>query len=241
MTESLPSTSFTADQSGQVLYISPQWYAYTGMAPGADITAAWPQLIHPDDLPAVAEQYGAALAGGGPWRYEFRLHGADGQYRWFASQGVPEPLADAEAAGRPRQWFGSNLDVDDLKRAQQQLEEKDQLLTSILSSLPASVVTFEGEGLRYGFFNDTFQRRVQGRAMLGRPAGEVFPEAEAQGFLASLRGVLRTGEPYRGRRYPPRPATRARGSRGTCTWTWPTCPCATASSRPTPSSASPLT
>jgi len=202
VTESLPSTSFTADQSGQVLYLSPQWYAYTGMAPGADITAAWPQLIHPDDLPAIAQEFGAALAEGRPWGYEFRLRGADGHYRWFASQGVPEPLAAAEAAGRPRQWFGSNLDIDDLKRAQQQLEEQDQLLTSILSSLPASVVTFEGEDLRFGFFNEAYQHLAQGRLVLGRPAVEVFPEVADQVFLASLRGVLRTGEPYQGQEVP---------------------------------------
>ena len=202
VTESLPSTSFTVDQAGQILYISPQWYAYTGMEPGADVTEAWPQLIHPDDLPAIAQEFGAALAGGGPWRYEFRLRGADGPYRWFASQGVPEPLADAEAAGRPRQWFGSNLDIDDLKRTQQQLEEKDQLLNSILSSLPASVFTFEGEDLRFGFFNESYQGLVQGRAVLGRPVAEVFPEAEEQVFLALFHQVLHTGEPYHGQEMP---------------------------------------
>ena len=202
VTESLPSTSFTSDQSGQVLYISPQWYAYTGMVPGDDVTAAWAQFIHPDDLPTVVEKFGVALAEGRSWNYEFRLRGADGQYRWFASQGVPEPVAAAEAAGRLRQWFGSNLDIDDLKRAQQQLEEKDQLLTSILSSLPASVVTIEGEDLRYSFFNEPFQHLTQGRPALGLTAGEVFPEAEEQGFLDVLRGVLRTGEPYQAQEVP---------------------------------------
>ncbi|WP_051718743.1 PAS domain-containing protein [Hymenobacter sp. IS2118] len=196
VTESLPSTTFTTDAAGQVLYISPQWHAYTGMAPGTPINEVWPTLIHPDDLPAIAREFGAALAEGRPWGYEFRLRGADGHYRWFASQGVPEPLAAAEAAGRSRQWFGSNLDIHALKQAQQQLEEKDQLLTSILSSIPASVATFKGEDLRFGFFNDMFQRSGQGRAVLGRPAGEVFPEAEAQGFLPLLREVLHTGEPF---------------------------------------------
>ncbi len=202
LTESLPSTTFTVDQAGGISYISAQWYAYTGMVPGADVNEAWPQLIHPDDLPAIAQEFGAALAEGRPWGYEFRLRGANGQYRWFASQGLPEPLAEAEAAGRPRQWFGSNLDIDDLKRAQRQLEEKDQLLTSILSSLPASVVTFEGEDLRISFFNEPFQRRVQGRAVLGRPAGDVLPETEEQGFLALVREVLRTGEPYQAQEVP---------------------------------------
>ena len=202
ITESLPSTSFTVDVTGQVRYISPQWYAYTGMAPGTDINEVWPTLIHPDDLPAIAGEFGAALAEGRPWRYEFRLRGAAGQYRWFASQGVPEPLEEAEEAGRPRQWFGANLDIDELKKIQQQLEEKDELLTSILSSIPASVATFEGEDLRLGFFNEAYQHLAQGRAVLGLLADEIFPETEEQGFLASMRRMLRTGEPYQGQEVP---------------------------------------
>ena len=202
VTESLPSTSFTADQSGHVLYISPQWYAYTGMAPGAPIGEVWPRLIHPDDLPAVAREYGAALAEGRPWGYEFRLRGADGQYRWFASQGVPEPLAEAEAAGRLRQWFGSNLDIHDLKQAQQAQQMQEQLLSSILTALPADVVTFEGEALRYTFFNEALQRRVAGRAVLGGTLDELFPEAAAQGYPDLLRQVLRTAAPYRAHEAP---------------------------------------
>lgn len=197
VTDSLPSTSFTVNQTGQVLHISPQWYAHTGMAPGTDINEAWPRLIHPDDLPAIAHEFGAALAEGRPWRYEFRLRGADGAYRLFASQGVPEPLAEAEAAGRPRQWFGANLDIDDLKHAQHAQQQQEQLLATILSALPASVATFAGEELCYTFFNDIFQQLVHGRAALGRPLGELFPEAEEQGFLNLLRGVLRTAEPFR--------------------------------------------
>ncbi|NVO32721.1 PAS domain-containing protein [Hymenobacter lapidiphilus] len=202
VTESLPNTIFTADAAGQVLYISPQWYAYTGMALGTPVSEAWPDFIYPADLPAISKEFNAALAEGRPWSYEFRLRGADGHYRWFASQGVPEPLAEAEAAGRLRQWFGSNFDVDDLKRVQQRFEEQDQLLTNILSSLPAGVVTFEGEDLRFGFFNEAYQQLAEGRVVLGRPAVEVFPEVAEQGFLASLREVLRTGEPYRGQEVP---------------------------------------
>lgn len=197
VTESLPSTTFIVDQSGQTLYISPQWYAYTGLAPRLPLQDAWPALLHPDDRSAITQERSAALAEGRGWRYEFRLRGADGRYRWFASQGMPEPVADAQAAGRPRQWFGSVLDIDVLKQAQQQLAQQEQQLTNILSALPAGVVTLEGEDLRYSFFNDTFQRRVQGRAILGRTVAELFPEAGEQGFLATLRQVLRTGEAHR--------------------------------------------
>ncbi|MEJ7665232.1 MAG: PAS domain-containing protein [Hymenobacter sp.] len=212
MTESLPSTSFTVDQAGQVLYISPQWYAYTGMEPGADVTAAWPQLIHPDDLPAVAEQHGAALAERRP--LGLRVSPARGRR---AVPLVCQP-GRARAAGRGRSRRPAPPVVR-LQPRHRRLEagpaaarRKDQLLTSILSSLPASVVTFEGEDLRFGFFNATYQRRVQGRAVLGRPAGRSFPKPKRRASWTSLREVLRTGEPYQAQEVPaydPRPAHRA--------------------------------
>ncbi|MGY2134490.1 PAS domain-containing protein [Hymenobacter sp. HD11105] len=202
VTESLPSTTFTTDARGQVLYLSPQWYAYTGMAPGAPVTEAWPTFIHPDDLPVIAREYGAALAEGRPWSYEFRLRGADGQYRWFASQGVPEPLADAEAAGRPRLWYGANLDVHDLLQARRALEQQEQRMSEILGQAPAMIATFEGPDHRFAFTNPGYDALVGHRARLGVPLTECFPEAAHQGFISLLDGIYRTGEAYVGRETP---------------------------------------
>ncbi len=202
VTESLPSTTFTVDATGQVLYVSPQWYAYTGMAPEASIGEVWPQLIHPDDLPAVAREYGAALTEGRAWRYEFRLLGADDQYRWFASQGVPEPLAEATAAGWSRQWFGSNLNIDDLKQAQHALEQQELRQREILTQSPALIATLTGPQHRFSFTNPGYDALVGQRAELGRPVAECLPEVVAQGFIDLLDGVYRTGQPYEVRETP---------------------------------------
>ncbi len=197
-TASLPSTTFTADATGRVLSISPQWYAYTGMAPGTNISEAWPALMHPADLTAVAREYAAALADGRPWSYEFRLRGADGHYRWFASQGVPEPLAEAEAAGRPRQWFGANLDIHELRQAQRRLERQDQRLQEILRQAPAMIATLDGPEHRFAFTNAGYDALVGHRARPGASVAECLPEVVAQGFIGLLDGVYRSGEPYMG-------------------------------------------
>ena len=202
VTDNLPSTSFTVTQSGEVLYISPQWYAYTGMALDAPINKVWPTLIHPDDLPAIAHEFGAALAEGRPWRYEFRLRGADGQYRWFASQGVPEPLAEAEAAGRPRQWFGSNLDIDDLQQAQHTLEQQDRRLRELLLQSPAMIAALTGPEHRFVFTNPGYDALVGHRAVPGRSVVECLPEVVGQGFIDLLDQVYRTGEPHLGHETP---------------------------------------
>jgi two-component system, sensor histidine kinase len=202
ITQSLPSTSFTVDATGEIVYISPQWYAYTGMAADVPVNEAWPRFIHPEDLPSITHEYSAALAGGRAWRYEFRLRGASGQYRWFTSQGMPEPLEVAIAAGRPRQWFGSNLDIDDLKQAQQAQQRQQKLLRDILQQSPAMIATLEGPQHRFTFANPGYHSLVKGRIQLGQSVAECLPEVVPQGFIELLDDVYRTGESFIGRETP---------------------------------------
>ena len=196
VTESLPSITFISDQAGQVLYLSPQWYAYTGTGPADDLAEAWAACLHPDDGARVANEYAAALATGTPWHYELRLRRHDGEYRWFISQGVPEPLADA--VGRARQWFGSDLDIHELHEARHRLELKDQQLSQILAQAPAFIATFEGADHRYSFFNAGYYELMSPRPQLGQPVAEVQPEVARQGFLKLLDRVYRTGAPFVG-------------------------------------------
>ena len=202
VTESLPSITFISDQYGQVLYLSPQWYSYTGTAVADDLSETWRACLHPDDHARVARMYAAALAAGTPWRYELRLRRRDGQYRWFVSQGVPEPLADAEAAGRLRQWFGSDLDIHELHEARQHLEAKDQQLSQILRQAPALIATLEGPEHRYSFTNPSYDALVGHRARLGGTVAECLPELQAQGLTARLDDVYQTGQPFMGTEVP---------------------------------------
>ena len=196
--ESLPTITYISDQEGQVLYISPQWYAFTGTALTDDLSYSWTACLHPDDSLRVASLYAAALAAGSPWRYELRLRRHDGEYRWFVSQGVPEPLAEAQAAGRARQWFGSNLDMHELHDARHRLEAKDQQLSQILSQSPALIATLEGPEHRFAFTNPGYDALVEHRAQLGLTAAECLPEMVEQGFISLLDTVYHTGETFAG-------------------------------------------
>ncbi|GAA4367240.1 hypothetical protein GCM10023185_38950 [Hymenobacter saemangeumensis] len=196
MTESLPNHTFIIDQTGSLLYLSPQWYAFTGLTPADDVVGRWPELVHPDDRPHVQAQYNAALAAGLPWRYELRMRRHDGQYCWFVSVGIPEPEADAQASGRLRQWFASNLDVQAFKETQLQLEQKDQQLSQILGLMPVSVATLVGPDHRFSYFNARYNELAGQRACLGQPLAACLPELVSQGFVALLDNVYRTGQTY---------------------------------------------
>ncbi|QKG57117.1 PAS domain-containing protein [Hymenobacter sp. BRD128] len=82
--------------------------------------------------------------------------------------------------------------------------EPPHLLHLILEQLPAAVAAFVGPGHRFAFFNDGYQVLASGRARLGHPVADLFPELVAQGFTAILDEIYATGQPYWGERQPAR-------------------------------------
>jgi len=75
-----------------------------------------------------------------------RIRGGDGEYRWFLTQGVP--LRDE--SGRIVRWYGTNVDIDERKRAESLLEGEKHLLEMIATGvalkeiLTALCLTMEG-------------------------------------------------------------------------------------------------
>jgi diguanylate cyclase (GGDEF)-like protein/PAS domain S-box-containing protein len=76
--------------------VSPSIEAITGLSPEALLGAdgrRYHSIVHPDDLPAVAELFRHALARREPYAIEYRLIHADGSTRWVQGhgQGVYDP------------------------------------------------------------------------------------------------------------------------------------------------------
>ena len=138
MTEALPVITFINDPAGRALYVSPQWYTFTGYDPATtSVDDTWSDLLHPDDLPVIQPIYQAALAGGHSWSYEFRLRRHDGQYRWQLSRGVPE----FDAAGRVVCWYGTNTDIHEERELRELLQTQNAELIRTNASLDNFVYT----------------------------------------------------------------------------------------------------
>lgn len=120
MAEALPLKIFTTRPDGVVDYFNRQWRDYAGS--GLDRLRDWgtADFIHPDDAGRNAHGWRHALATGTPFQMEIRLRGADGTHRWHRVQVHPRH----DAHGRISMWLGSSIDIDDLKRS----EEEKQLL-----------------------------------------------------------------------------------------------------------------
>src|SRR5207253_10558806 len=58
-----------------------------------------------------------------PFRMEYRLRRADGEYRWVDESGIPRYTTGGEFAG----YIGCNIDITDRKRAEEEHEKLRQL------------------------------------------------------------------------------------------------------------------
>ncbi|HEY2139654.1 MAG TPA: PAS domain S-box protein, partial [Chthoniobacterales bacterium] len=92
----------------------------------------WQAIVHPEDAPASVERWETALKKGEVFDAEYRLRGADGEYRWFIGRNVP--LRDGE--GRVTSWFGTATDIQDRKHAVAALRESDERFHLLVEGTP---------------------------------------------------------------------------------------------------------
>ena len=124
--ETLPGFVWVAAPDGALEWVSPRWYAYSGAPPGAALGWSWRDWAHPDDLGRVAERWReAVLSHAREHEDEFRLRGADGEYRWF----LVRVASVRGEGGRLERWVGTCIDVDGRRIA----EERRDLLVNELN------------------------------------------------------------------------------------------------------------
>ena len=82
------------------------------------------QAFHPDDVDRVREERRIGLLEGLPFELEMRALFRDGQYRWQLIQ--YNPLKDEQ--GRMVRWYATATDIDDRKRAEEQLRNENLVL-----------------------------------------------------------------------------------------------------------------
>ena len=131
--ETLRQQIWTAWPDGQLDYVNRYVLDYFGRTEAEMVGEGWADVVHPDDLPDVAERWAHALATGETYEVEFRLLRAEDQtYRWHI--GRADALRDA--AGRIERWFGANTDIHERKSTAELLEAREAELHTLANSIP---------------------------------------------------------------------------------------------------------
>ena len=95
---------------------------------GIDVGAEWDShvaLLHPDDHEESRRVWSTCLRTGCAGEVSFRVRNAKGGYRWFVSR--VEPLRASD--GTLLYWFGVNLDIEERKRAEEELRRSKAYLS----------------------------------------------------------------------------------------------------------------
>jgi PAS domain S-box-containing protein len=132
MADAVPQIIWITDAEGRAEFWNRQWFAYTG-APDAptDAGRVAAQFLHPDDQAVTMDAFQAAQRSGGPFLVEHRIRSATGEYRWFLVRG--EPQRDPQS-GRILRWFGASIDIDDRRRTEAALREREERLRLIVEN-----------------------------------------------------------------------------------------------------------
>ena len=137
----IPAHTWYAAPSGGLTFVNKRTADYLGLPKdhplrfGTDIGAQWDAhipLLHPDDHEDTLINWSTRLRTGESGEGSFRVRNAQGDYRWFLSR--VEPLRASD--GTLLQWVGVNLDIEELKCAEQALRESEYKLRQIVETVP---------------------------------------------------------------------------------------------------------
>jgi PAS domain S-box-containing protein len=188
----IPTTVWSTLQDGSCDFLNQRWLDYTGLTEDAALGWGWTAAIHPDDLDGILEYWKSSLATGAPVDTEVRMRRYDGVYRWFLLRG--DPLRDE--SGTIIKWYGTNVDIEDRKRAVDELRRSEARKTAILDSALDCIMTIDHEGC-FTEFNPAAERTFghQRENVLGQLLAEVvIPPSLRERHRQGLARYLATGE-----------------------------------------------
>jgi PAS domain S-box-containing protein len=115
--DTIPQLVWSASPDGSVEFCNRRWLEYTGLTAEQAQGWGWRVAIHPEDADELVAMWRRVLAEGVPGEAKARMRKADGSFRWFLIRAKPQ----RDDQGRIARWYGTNTDIDELKRAGQAL------------------------------------------------------------------------------------------------------------------------
>jgi PAS domain S-box-containing protein len=160
LANALPQIVWTSDANGKNTFLNHRWFDYTGVDPRRPHSLA--AVTHPDDYPAAWAAWQRSLATGAGYEIEYRLRRVDGVYRWFLGRAVATRAPDDSIL----EWFGSCTDIEDQKRAEENVRRAFEREHAIATTLQRAFLTHRMPAID-GFRFDAVYRPAEREAEVG--------------------------------------------------------------------------
>jgi PAS domain S-box-containing protein len=126
-----PVVLWVTGPDGACTFLNRRWSELTGQDPDRALGFGWLEPVHPEDAEAARDALVGANARRAPFRSEYRLRSAAGDWRWVIDIGTPRTGPDGEPLG----FVGTVVDITERKHAEEAVLEADRRKTEFLAVL----------------------------------------------------------------------------------------------------------
>src|SRR6266481_6237008 len=151
----VPAHVWRTSPEGHVDFVNDRWLQFTGLSSDEAFGWKWEAVLHPDDRTRVVADWHTAVKNGQAMEREARVRRADGEYCWWFIRNVP--LRDE--TGKLVRWYGTAIDIEDRKRAEQALRKSEERWRSVFENSAIGVALTDLNG-RFLATNHVYQTIV---------------------------------------------------------------------------------
>jgi PAS domain S-box-containing protein len=128
--ESIEYGIWICDPDGRNTYASESFLNLVGITQEQCSEFGWGKVLHPDDAEHTIAAWKECVSTGATWNREHRFKGVDGNWHPILARGIPVKNEKDEI----RCWAGINLDISQLRTAEEQLKKTNEKLNLALEN-----------------------------------------------------------------------------------------------------------
>ncbi|MGH6850050.1 MAG: HWE histidine kinase domain-containing protein [Methylocella sp.] len=191
LADNMSQFAWMADSSGWIYWYNQRWFDYTGTTLKEMQGWRWQKVHHPDHVGRVVQKIQHCFDTGEPWEDTFPLRSKDGEYRWFLSRALPI----RNERGSVVRWFGTNTDITERLRAEEQrMLLVDELNHRVKNTL-ATVQGIAAQTLRMAGVDPNVRETFESRLIALSNAHDILTKESWEG--AEIHDIVaRTLEPH---------------------------------------------
>ncbi len=193
LADTIPNLAWMANADGFIFWYNRRWYEYTGTTSEQMEGWGWQSVHDPNHLPIVMERWQASIRTARPFEMEFPLRSGEGAFYWFLTRVTP--VLDGQ--GSVVRWFGTNTDVNEIRRVREALRESESQFRQMADALPQLAWIADANGSVL-WFNQRWYEYTGSTSeqSLGTAWGQYFDPDFLGSLVRRWQHSLETGEDY---------------------------------------------
>lgn len=217
--DNIQNLAWMANPDGNTFWYNQRWYHYTGTSFEEMRGFNWEKLLHPNHKERVLAFVKNAIKKGETWEFTFPLRRADGEWGWFLTRG----FAVKDEEGQVVRWIGTNTEITEQVKAQEQLEQANEEIVDLLQretaaleeaqqqrkrlynlfmQAPSLLCITRGRDFIYELANPSYLEALMVDAtIIGKPLREVLPDTDPS-VMQIYNRVFERGERFVGNELP---------------------------------------